>query len=210
MSHEIDLKTIEKKAYLSYHQDGLMGLFVGLGILGFGIGMAADATSYLGGLLPAILFSLWAAAKKAITVPRVGLVRFGPERRIRIKKEKRFFMIFFTITMLAGVGVFFVYEGRAGLPSNLRSWLSEFVMAPMGLIGAISFCVLAYWKQITRYYIYAALLLVAVFVGPLLDISPPVYVSAAGGVILLCGLAMLIRFLRSYPLVTEEVSLDGH
>ena len=39
MSDKINLKEIEKKVYLSFHQDGLLDLFLGLAIILFGIGI---------------------------------------------------------------------------------------------------------------------------------------------------------------------------
>ena len=47
MSDKINLKEIEKKVYLSYHQDGLLDLFLGMAIIFFGIGMATDQ-AYIG------------------------------------------------------------------------------------------------------------------------------------------------------------------
>ncbi len=85
----ISLKELEKKAFTSYHQDGLLDIFLGIGIIVFGLGMATDQF-YFGSIMPAILFPLWAAAKKAITIPRIGLVNFSPERKIRIKIEVLF------------------------------------------------------------------------------------------------------------------------
>jgi len=39
---EPNLREIEKKAYMSYHQDGLLDIFVGVYILGFGLGIWVD------------------------------------------------------------------------------------------------------------------------------------------------------------------------
>ena len=77
-------------------------------------------------------------------------------------------------------------------------------MAPFGILVAIAFAGLAYWKQTGRFYIYATILLIAVIVGPLLGIDRAVYFSAPGIVILSAGLCLLIRFLRTYPLPEKE------
>ena len=61
MTKEPDLREIERKAYMSYHQDGLLDIFVGVYILGFGLGIWADITLEFGfGLImPAILIATY-------------------------------------------------------------------------------------------------------------------------------------------------------
>ena len=201
LTQNINLKVLERKAYLSYHQDGLIDSFIGLFVLIFGIGMAFDI-SYIGGVLPPLGIALYAAAKRIITIPRIGLVRFGPERTLRMKKEKKFFQIFFSITVLLGVLLFFGVAGRQNIVITI---MRKFVMAPIGIIGAVGFAFLGYWKQISRYYIYAGLILITVFVGPLLKISHPAYFSFLGIMMLIPGLCILTQFIRKYPLPAEEV-----
>ena len=202
MSDKINLKEIEKKVYLSYHQDGLLDLFLGIAIILFGIGMATDQ-SYIGGIMPAILFPMWAAIKKSITIPRIGNVNFGTDRKIRMKKEYTFFVIFFSITVIAGLVMFFAF---GNMPARLDALLRKFIMLPLGIIGAFGFSFLAYWKQINRYYILAILILVFILAGPLLEIPHPIYFIALGMVLFLVGLFFLIRFLIQNPKVSGELS----
>jgi len=203
MAQEINLKEIERKAYLSYHQDGLLDIFLGLGILIFGIGMATDIAGYIGGLLGALAIPSWAAAKKLITIPRLGMVKFGAERKIRIEKEKRFFRIFLAVALLAGAALFIPLYAKS-IPLWLHAWLKKFIFAPMGLIGVVGFGFLAYWKQIDRYYAYAVLVLIAVLVRPVLSAPASQYLISLGLIILLSGLAVLLRFLRRYPVPAGE------
>lgn len=208
MSQNIDLKQIERKAYLSYYQDGLLDIFLGLGILIFAIGMATDTATYVGGLLGALIIPSWAAAKRFVTIPRLGVVKFGPERKIRIEREKRFFRIFLALTLLAGAALLIPLYAK-GIPPWLHAWLKKFIFAPMGLIGVVGLGFLAYWKQINRYYAYAVLVLVAVFVRPILNAPAPQYLISLGLIILLSGLAVLLRFLRNYP-ISAEGTLDAN
>jgi NADH:ubiquinone oxidoreductase subunit 6 (subunit J) len=208
MPEDIDLKQLERKAYLSYHQDGLLDIGLGLFILAWGVGMATDM-AWMAGILAATGISIYAGAKKVITIPRVGLVQFGPERVRKEKKEKSFFVLFFTVTAILGIMMFAlvssIIRGEFGGSSGmLARSLESFVMAPLGLIGAVALIALGYWKELRRFYVYAALLFLAVSIGPLLKIAPPVYTSMAGGVITLAGLVMLVRFLQTYPLVNRE------
>ena len=200
MPDKINLKEIEKKAYLSYYQDGLLDIFLGIAIISFGIGMATDQ-SYIGSIMPAILFPLWVTIKKSITIPRIGNVNFSPERKLRIKKETAFFAIFFTVTVIAGAGIFFAH---GHMPVWLEAFLKKFIMLPLGIIGAAGLSFLAYWKQMNHFYFLALLTLIFIIVGPILTIRHPVYFISLGVVIFLIGLIMLIKFMGQNPKTNGE------
>ncbi|UCH10544.1 MAG: hypothetical protein JSU61_01215 [Fidelibacterota bacterium] len=208
MAQDIDLKLLERKAYLSYHQDGLLDIGLGLFILAIGIGMATGM-AWMAGILAATGISVYAGAKRAITIPRAGRVQFSPERVRKEKKEKSFFVGFFTVSAILGLMMFVLVTGIirgefGGSSGILARGLEAFIMAPLGLVGAVGLAALGYWKQINRYYYYAVLLMLAVSMGPLLDVPHPVYVSVPGGVIALVGLVMLVRFVKVYPRENRE------
>ena len=84
VNKEPNLKEIERKAYMSYHQDGLLDIFAGLYILGFGFGIFIDIVLDFGlgaiiipGGFIALALPIWFAAKRKITMPRIGFVNFG-------------------------------------------------------------------------------------------------------------------------------------
>ena len=208
MKPETDLKALERKAYLSYHSDGLLDVGFGLLILSVGIGWYMGMP-WLAGILFAIGISSYAGAKKVITIPRIGLVRFGPARQKRQKRETSFFMVYFTITALLGVVMFLVVININRSPGGFGRILEKFIMAPYSILVAIAFACLAYWKQIPRYYIYAIILLIAVIAGPLLGINHAIYFSTPGIVILVVGISLLIRFLKTYPLPEKEYSKNA-
>lgn len=195
------LKDLEKKAYLSYHDDGLLECFIGLFILVFGIGMQFDTVGYLGGTVPALGIPLYAALKKKLILPRIGLVQFGPERKFRMKKEHVFYVVFFAMTALMGVVVFIGFERVTG---DVEMFVKRFVMLPMGVIGMIAFSAVAYWKQIPRYGLHAGLMLLFVIIGPLLNVAHPHYFMTLGVLILGIGIVVTVRFFRKYPKTTEE------
>ena len=62
---------LERKAYLSYHQDGLIDIIIGLCTVGFAVNMLADnATFTILGWMPVLFF---APLKNWITIPRVSV-----------------------------------------------------------------------------------------------------------------------------------------
>ena len=76
MTEKINLKKIEKKTYMFYHQDGLIDLFIGSGIL-FAILCFLIKMIWLGGAFVILAVPLYAYAKQKITAPRIGVVKFG-------------------------------------------------------------------------------------------------------------------------------------
>ncbi len=191
----IDLKELERKAYTSYYNDGLLEIFLGATIILMGIAIFFDV-AYLFGIIPVLAMTSWAGAKRAFTVPRIGMVRFGPERRLRIKKEKLFFTIYFSITVIAGIVVFIIVNRSM---DTARRIFGAYPLAPIGVIGALALIFLGYWKQIRRFHLYALLVLAALFGAPHLGLEPPHYMTGLGIVILVFGVALLVRFLSTYP-----------
>ncbi|MFB0516738.1 MAG: hypothetical protein ACETWG_09075 [Candidatus Neomarinimicrobiota bacterium] len=209
MQSEMDLKALERKVYLAYHQDGLLDIALGLFILAFGLFMIWEMP-WLAGALYASGVAGYAGAKKALTVPRLGVVHFSEERQSRLRRETGFYIVFFTITCLLGV-VMFIVAASGGIQKTpwLRHLFEHFRLWPIGLIGVVALAALAYWKQLNRYYAYAVLILCAVFIGPMLAIPHPAYLITVGGVIMAAGLVVLVRFLRAYPRADLPVTGRG-
>lgn len=202
MPQEMNLQKLERKAWTSYFDDGLLDITVGLFVLAFGIGMTTQYT-YLTVLSWMVIF-FFAAAKKSITLPRVGLVKFHPEREERIKKENLFFVVFFSITAIVGLGFFIAH--LIDIPLSVKSIVGELALVAYELIIAVGLCFVAYWKQINRFYAYGAFVLAIIVAGQFFtnfDVHPFFVTGAvflaAGSVILITGLAVLVRFLRKYP-----------
>ena len=90
----------------------------------------------------------------------------------------------------------------------VRQWMGAFVLGSLGLISIGGLSGLAWWKQIPRYYGYALAILVIIIGGPLISLSPPLFLIVPGGVIFLCGLVVLVRFLKRYPRIRLEEPAD--
>ena len=202
MTQEMNLKEMERKAWTAYFDDGLLDITAGLFVLAFGIGMTTRYT-YLTALSWMVIF-FFAAAKKSITVPRAGLVKFSPERERRMKKETLFYVVFFTITAFIGLGFFIAMA--IGIPQSVKTIVGELALVTYELIIAAGLCFVAYWKQIKRFYAYAGITLVIIVAGLFIDmpeVNPLTIIGyqffAAGIIILFTGLFVLARFLRRYP-----------
>jgi hypothetical protein len=204
VTKEPNLKEIERRAYMSYHQDGLLDIFVGLYILGFGLGIYMDIIwEYgFGSIMPAILIAavlpIWIAAKRKITMPRIGFVKFGA------RGSNKLFAIFLGI-MVAGLGVFFVFTFATF--QGARQWLDLIFQNGMLVVGfgSLAVCLLfGYSMGLKRLYAYGVLALVALVIGHFMGIFFAYILLALGLTVMVAGFALLIGFVRKYPVQGDK------
>ena len=204
MTNEIDLKKIERKAWTSYFHDGLWDIYGGFILLGLGLTMVTDQDWWLGVMILGML-PLW--AKKRITYPRMGYVKFSPQREAKTKKSILTAGIVLSGTALLGV-IMFLLVSTNSLPQWLDAWLADYFLVLFGAMIAAIVGLGAYVVGVTRYYAYAMLVLIAFAASQFFNTSAGLPVTIAAGVILLSGLVVLSRFLRKYPMPKEVGSDD--
>jgi len=199
VANQPDLKEIEKRAYISYHQDGLLDIFAGAYILAFGLGILTEVFWGLGmgSIMPAIsvavMLPIWIAAKRRITMPRIGFVKFGVQSGIK-------FMAVLLGVMLVGLGVFFaltLFQGGRPL------WLDVILQYGLIAVGivALAICSLfGYIAGINRLYAYGLLALLVLGVGHFMGIFFAYLLLPLGIAVMVTGLYLLTAFVRKYPL----------
>lgn len=210
MSQNLDLKAIERKAFRSFHQDGLMDIYIGALALALSLFFAIPENGegegmYMGLALlgVAIAFAIFQMGKKYITTPRLGQVRFGPERQRR-KATMAWVMGGFVLVTF-GVFAYSVYVWNVGLPapSPLSASLERSLVALIaGLISGASVIVKSYFMEFVRGYYIGFALGCGLFFTILLGSFIPVV--AAGALILVPGLVIFVNFLRQHPLPPRE------
>lgn len=107
--------------------------------------------------------------------------------------------------MLVGV-VFFVLFSTNNVPGWLDLWMEDYFLAAFGGIIALLVVIAAYIVGVRRYYIYAVLAFIAFILASILrpnDLET-IPILAAGSIILVSGVVILIRFLRKYPIPPQE------
>jgi hypothetical protein len=205
VTEEPNLKEIERRAYMSYHQDGLMDIFAGLIILGFGLGifMQIILDYSLGAIMPAILITtflpIWVAAKRKITMPRIGFVNFG------IRGANKLTAVFLG-TMVAGLAVFFLFT-FATSQSGLRQWLDLIIQNGMLIVGfgTLAVCILfGYSMGLKRLYGYGVLAVIVLVSGHFTGIFFAYIIMALGTTVMVTGAVLLISFVRKYPLKGDK------
>jgi hypothetical protein len=199
MAKKIDLKAIERKARITYHQDGLLDISAGVYLLGFSIGILLNIfwNFSIGVILPALLTAivlpLWVNAKKRVTIPRVGYVNFGtsgqPKRTILLNG-------------LLVLGTAFLLTFTVFLMDSSK-WLIT-----VGICVLIVSALFGYITGLKRLYGYGISALAFFAVGHFLGVFYAYILLALGIVALTAGFSMLIRFINKYPLKGENTSVQ--
>ena len=207
MSTQLNLNEIERKAFRSTYEDGLWDIDYGLIVVGMSLFLYHPETGYsptniiLSTLIIALAYFVFWAGKKFITVPRMGEVKFGPERK---QKAKRLAII---------LGVFVLFQSAlVGLTA--LGWLSNTLskydagLLVVALIGSsivgTSMIVVAYFSDFPRGYYIAIMMALAVFL--MIYTNQPIYAIVIGALIIIPGAVLFFRFLKKYPLPVEAGS----
>jgi hypothetical protein len=203
MTTNTDLKQLERKAWTSFFQDGLLDILMGLALLAVGIAamlpgifrseLSQDAAAAV--LMVLALVAYW-AGKRFITVPRMGRAEFSRARKSRQTKAA----VIYAISVVAGAIVFLMT--MLGLSSSPPAWVQRLgVEGFLALgIGGWMFLILglgSYFTDYTRGYFIAALYALA-FGGTVLFHNHIVFI-VAGILAMVMGLVVLVRFLRIHP-----------
>ena len=189
-----ELQDIERKAFMSYHGDGLLDICIGsaLLVLVFFIWLLPEFWFFvIGGLITWVF--LYSGAKKSITVPRFGYVEFSSVRRRRLQS-----------IVLAGVVLLVVFNILGVLamiypPLGVFIFESAFTILIMGIIGLFILALIGAMLDLRRFYNYGVVFLGAsifTFFIPLILLLPLIVVSI---VILVYGVVLLFQFLQKYP-----------
>ncbi len=214
MSETLDLKAIEKRAFRATHQDGLWDIYIGGVVLSMTLlAYSTDSEAfpfmrfgiYLLGLGASWLI-FW-AGKKFITAPRLGQVKFGPQRQ---RRKRTLATVLVGIVLLQAI----IVAGTILLWAN-PAWATRLGIAGsdpdierllVATVGALfvgpSMVILAYFNDFSRGYYIAFLLSLAVF--SLIWFSQPAYLIIAGLIIMIPGVVLFVRFLRQHPLPPAE------
>lgn len=199
MSQDSKYKELEQRAFLAYHQDGLIDMIIGMCILGFGLNMATDSSAF--SILSWIPILFYLPLKNRVTAPRFGYVRFSSERSATTKWLIGILVV--GLALLFGLGVF-VFAVAESIPPEVATWLRQYHMLIFSIVGAVILLCAAVWTGMRRFTVYAGLSVLIVATGSYLGVHPAVYVIILGALILAVGLWMLAGFVRKYPIVTEE------
>jgi hypothetical protein len=217
MSQLFTPKNAEGKIFrLAIFQDGIWDMQIGGMIMLFSfypitrrlLGPIWNLFLILG--LLAVVVIIGVMLKRTVSTPRMGLVKFGRQQKSKLRTMRLvIFAIFLASTTLAIVLITKVYQGPNWGP-NAPEWLRMLDMdIVFGLVVVAIFSLVSAVFRMWRPFIYGLLWggsLVAsgaltVYHGP--EFQYPF--AIAGGIIMMIGLSLLLRFMRLYQIPAEEV-----
>jgi 4-amino-4-deoxy-L-arabinose transferase-like glycosyltransferase len=206
MSEKIDLKKIEKQTYRFTFTDGLYDIAYGSLIFFIAIAPILREILYPSYIiflvLPAPLILI--LGKIYITIPRIGIAKFNLSRTKSRNKIGLLIAILFPITVILVVLTFLgVYNIKVG---------GYIVPVGAGLFALILLSTIAYIMDYPHFYLYA----VSIGLGiPLASLLKPIFgdpmhyiisFGISGTLILLYGIITLIKFIKKYPTLKEDIS----
>ena len=212
MSEKLNLKELERKAWRSFFDDGLWDIYLGILLALMGVSAFLDRlelteTVAMGiyiGLLILVMLGMW-AAKRFITVPRLGRVKFGAERKKRRMKTS---LVLFA-SVVFGFILFLVVGGVArGEVSRELPW-DVIIPAAWALNMLLVFGLMGYFLDFERMYfiglVYAVVLPLDFLLRNAIGTHmKPFMFFIAGFLIVAVGAVYLARFLRNYPVLQEN------
>jgi hypothetical protein len=214
MTASLDLKSIERKAFRSTHQDGLWDIYIGGIVLSMAVLAYPTASEayplfhfglYLAGM--GIFYLIFWAGKKYLTTPRLGQVKFGPQRQRRKLTMILVLLGIVLVQVLLLMGTILLWQNPQWADSlGFSSADPDRERLLVATVGALfvgpSMVILAYFNDFGRGYYIAFILSLAVF--SLIWFGEPVYLIVAGLLIMIPGLVLFVRFMRQYPLLPAE------
>ena len=208
MNNEMSLKEAERRVFVSFFQDGLVDIFLGLVFSQFAI--APFLSDKLGDLWSSALFvpiwllamiGIW-ALRRYVVQPRVGVVRFGGWRRKRL--------LWYNVIMLVlGLGALVLGFLSFDRFEILPEWAPMLRFSMMLLVG---FTLSGFFLNYSRLYLYGVLVAAAPAVGEWLWLNMgathhglPITFGFASGLMILVGLVQFVRLLRANPIASSPL-----
>lgn len=192
------LSQLRQKAYLAYHQDGIVDMLIGATVVGFGLWRITGNIVFT--FLSWLSFTFYYALKRTITIPRFGFVRFDATQR----KTQISLMMGLLILLMLAVGGLFFFAQPDRMPPSVLVFMRKFHEFVLSGVGAVSMFIFGLLFGIRRVTGYGIVMLLTLWVAIQLGWPGGPTLVVIGSVILLLGTVYLFRFMRRYPLQPEE------
>jgi len=199
LNDTIDTKEIEHRAFLTYHKDGIIDIYLGLSILILStLFVGNEASMMLGSMagIFALMPIFYRESKKRYTFPRLGYVKFS-EKKGRSRNSIMMLLGLGTMSFLMGLWAFFL--GNKGdflwIETIITHWNWFLAFLSLGL-----FLLFGYITDLKRLYYYGLGSFVLFASGNFVPVMGFWLVIALGGAMMTTGLILLQRFVREYPL----------
>ena len=185
---------LENALFAQRFDDGLLDVFVGLGLVLIGASWLADLIP-LGAIAPALLIPFWNKTRASVVEPRMASVQFGANRDTATRRNLTRWFLFGAGVLMAEIAIFFYSrETNAPLFSGFNSVIAGVPTMLIG-IGLLAGLMVGAW----RFVGYAVAAVTIGFGGAALGVDTPgLLIGAAGLVVLIGGAVLMMRFLRTH------------
>ncbi|EMR73884.1 hypothetical protein MCGE09_00459 [Thaumarchaeota archaeon SCGC AB-539-E09] len=192
----VDLKEIERRAYLTYHKDGILDIYLGIGIMTIASVFFYEVFVGITGAI-ALLPILYAASKKQYTIPRLGYVKFSSNTKGRARNSVTLAILLGTMSAVAGLFAFYsvISSGYTWIELLIANW-----KITIASILLVVFSLFGYVSDLRRMYYYGLLSSIVFVSGIFLPLPRYMLILTVGGIISLNGFVHLYRFTQEYPL----------
>lgn len=191
MAHR-NLEDLESNVYRDSYSDGLVDIFIGLGMaLIGGSWLWVESNAGVAGAIAAVIAWVMVPVRRRFVEPRMGYVKWAAPRIKWENQQKK--LLFWMLTASVLVGVAFV---QASLTDGASTGDRTVVAGLPALLFAVGAFVVAARSGIRRLWVYGTVLLAAAAVTVAIEAGPGGSLFVCGVVIGVGGVALLVRFLR--------------
>ena len=217
MSQSNSLHKVENHVFkLATFEDGIWEIYLGLFFAMMSVhsitrnyfGPVVNAMLVLG-VLVVLVGLAWLINKNHVR-PRIGLVKFGAGMKKKVRISRGFLMLLVLVTLLLVVVASQGLLKESGW-NNLPKWVRDFdVDLIFAIVIIILFSAIAYQLDLPRFYLYGILLGVGNFSSTVMLVYHGKLfqwpLAIAGGIILLSGISVFIRFNEKCPRPKEAAN----
>ncbi len=196
-----DQKQIERRVFTSFFQAGFIEAFTGIILLQLGLpalfsrsGFGDWQSALITLPIALILLIVVLLVRRFVVTPRLGRVKFLPERRRRISK----LIIVPILTLIAGAIVGYIFAENASLRHIFVGQIT-FILIPI-----IIFSAAAYFLDMKRLYVYGVIVGLVFPLGKYLETvivsrhTLPATMLSIAFAFLGIAIVFLVAFLRKY------------
>jgi len=191
-----DAKQHEDNRFLLYFNDGLIDIFIGMGIFFAGLFLWSEMVWMAAIFIPIFLPSFQSARNRFLK-PRIGMVGHAPQFQAQGVKLLLYFALLLGVFVLAGVGMFLAFGVISG-PVN--DWIRNYFLLILGAVFGSVWVIAAMMLKVSRFYLHAFLTFISLVSVQFVGFPFWVALSLTGGLIIIIGLIVFIRFLQEYPI----------
>ena len=194
MTHHAE--TLESSLFRQFWDDGLLDLFAGAAVLGISVFWALDLVA-LGPIVPVLLIPFWHPLRRKLVEPRAGFVEFSEKRIGRNRGMLRYSALLGIALLALFLTLYWVGGDRANV---IRIFAPGIPALLLGVLAALT----ALGLGLPRFLAYAAFFVLAGLVVALMNADPEWAMAGGGLVILLHGILLWLRFVRTASVGQRE------